>query len=642
MAKSRIISLLGEDALALPAALDAALIANERAKYVFSLLQMAASHADDPGQLEENLKSERIACGLIETCLDRVVAETMGDGRGNYAFPEGKRLCQILEDALAAMVRPLALAHEPPAQVEHFQARIAGLGPVLAGLEQELVSGETITALTSGKPASGDSAHVLVMDLHKELNRLVGAVAEETIDGAKTFRLGPEDRPLIQAFMAGLSRTAPLKFDHPGLATTAMRAGDRLVIENDIGETEAHVLVVAIQGLNVTVTYSDVHVQRLRFFERMLSESGLQWEEMRPHQDSSLGADNLFYATVGRYSPEDEAGLRRCLEWIASRLVFLIDWNKARKSLRLLVSKELAIELLDWAADHSLGHRAFLQLGGADLVYDALETAACSPIRKGEPLAETMGRDAARDFLRFVLEATSTGLREGRSRSLMQDRIRVEVFNHIRSAEQQLLAGAMNHASVIMELARGLEAALKHDIQNYAERAKTLETRGDEIVKETRETVRRVAGTEIYRRTLEIADDAADALEEASYLAGLRTSLRTAETLPQSLLELAALATDGSAAYRRFLELAPGMHRGASREAIEAFLASADEVARIEHTTDAKEREVTSGLFTSDATDPRRLLLVSGIARQIEAAVDALLHASFVLRDHVLGDILFA
>ena len=52
--------------------------------------------------------------------------------------------------------------------------------------------------------------------------------------------------------MAGLNRTAPLKFDHPGLATTATRAGVRLVIQNDIGMTDAHVIVLHVEGLTVS------------------------------------------------------------------------------------------------------------------------------------------------------------------------------------------------------------------------------------------------------------------------------------------------------------------------------------------------------------------------------------------------------
>ena len=88
MVKSRIVGVFGERALALPAVLDAALTASERAKYVRSLLQMAASHADDPERRGSNLGKERVACGLAEACLDHVTADAMSDGKGNYAIPK--------------------------------------------------------------------------------------------------------------------------------------------------------------------------------------------------------------------------------------------------------------------------------------------------------------------------------------------------------------------------------------------------------------------------------------------------------------------------------------------------------------------------------------------------------------------------
>jgi hypothetical protein len=43
-AKTEIVDFLGDKALVLPGLLDAAIIGNERAKYVLSLLQMAASY----------------------------------------------------------------------------------------------------------------------------------------------------------------------------------------------------------------------------------------------------------------------------------------------------------------------------------------------------------------------------------------------------------------------------------------------------------------------------------------------------------------------------------------------------------------------------------------------------------------------
>ena len=47
-AKTRIVDFLGDKTLVLPALLEAAIVGNERAKYVLSLFQMAANFAEHP------------------------------------------------------------------------------------------------------------------------------------------------------------------------------------------------------------------------------------------------------------------------------------------------------------------------------------------------------------------------------------------------------------------------------------------------------------------------------------------------------------------------------------------------------------------------------------------------------------------
>ncbi len=82
------------------------------------------------------------------------------------------------------------------------------------------------------------------MDLHKQLNAMAGEIATENLDGAHVWQIEEADRPLIKAFMRGLHRTAPLKFSHPGLDTAVTRDGSRLLIQNDIGTNDVHVLVI--------------------------------------------------------------------------------------------------------------------------------------------------------------------------------------------------------------------------------------------------------------------------------------------------------------------------------------------------------------------------------------------------------------
>src|SRR6202035_3788313 len=109
------------------------------------------------------------------------------------------------------------------------------------------------------------------------------------------------------AFMAGVNRTAKLKFAHPGLATTATHAGGRLVIQNDIGTTDAHVIVIHVQDLVVSVTYTDVHAERMAFFQEMLNPRGVIWESQRT---AVLTAGARFYLATGRVEAADTDACR--------------------------------------------------------------------------------------------------------------------------------------------------------------------------------------------------------------------------------------------------------------------------------------------------------------------------------------------
>ncbi|MGC2203976.1 MAG: DUF47 family protein [Stellaceae bacterium] len=302
---------------------------------------------------------------------------------------------------------------------------------------------------------------------------------------------------------------------------------------------------------------------------------------------------------------------------------------------------------MKWAADHEFGHRAFLMLGGERLVYDALEQAVKTPLRYGEPLHEMIGSDVAEDYLCYVLQTTATGLLQAQSAALIRDQVRAELFNHFRSAEQRLLADASRHAGIIAQLAGGLRTTLRQKaasdsdvLTRDAARAKLAETRADEIVKETRLTVRRIPGTEIFCRILEVADDAADNLEDSAFLAGLLAARGTRLEPPTPLLTLSDLLVEDAQAFQHAIGAAQYIHRGGPREHMQQFLEAVDRVATIEHETDERERAVTAALVGSD-TGYREFHLISGISSHLESAADALLRATLMLRDHVLGEVMF-
>jgi hypothetical protein len=236
------------------------------------------------------------------------------------------------------------------------------------------------------------------MDLHKELNGLHQQIASESIDGASVYGVEEKDRPLIAAFMAGVNRTKALKFDHPGLGTTATRSGGKLVIQNDIGTTDAHVLVVHVEPPKVTLTHTDVHLQRLLFFQSMFSRYAVQWEDTRSKRAGRL-QDELYHLCVGTYIVRNDPELEEYLRFLGSRLVFLIDWNRARKCLRKLVPKRICLEVLRWAAEENCGHRGLLQLGGDLLILDAMQVAGKVSLPVGGQLADILGLERVAIFL---------------------------------------------------------------------------------------------------------------------------------------------------------------------------------------------------------------------------------------------------
>ena len=95
---------------------------------------------------------------------------------------------------------------------------------------------------------------------------------------------------------------------------------------------------------------------------------------------------------------------------MGSRLVFLIDWNRARKRLRLLLPRKEGADLLKWAADNDLGHMAFLRAGGEQMIFDSLAFVSRAPSSFGARLDDVLGRDAAVKFMRYVMRTCAQGL----------------------------------------------------------------------------------------------------------------------------------------------------------------------------------------------------------------------------------------
>ena len=202
--------------------------------------------------------------------------------------------------------------------------------------------------ITSGQREVGDSLHLLVMNLHKDLNTLQW---------------------------------------------------------NDIGTTDAHVLVLHVKKLKATLTYTDIHMRRLLFFRSLLEKYGIIWNDTKSRKSTSSEEDyDIYHLSIGVYEAKDERDLYEYLSFLGSRIVFLIDWNRARKSLRNFIKTADCIRVLKWAADNSYGHRAFLQLGSQKLLYEAITQIDDPPIHYGQELGEVLGRDRTVKFLQFCYQ----------------------------------------------------------------------------------------------------------------------------------------------------------------------------------------------------------------------------------------------
>jgi uncharacterized protein Yka (UPF0111/DUF47 family) len=643
-AKTQIIGELGQNQLLLPELLGRALAANDRVKLCFSLLQAAESHANHPEQPIPTLFSGPTAAGIGDADIERSVLDSCLQSDGTLYIPGAARLRKMILDDVSSMQAPLALAGW--ADAEAMSARERALNADLPECAEDRVPAEVIHAITSADVCRGDSLHLLVMDLHKALNSLQGQLATEDVDGARAWRIAEEDRPLVRAFMAGVNQTAPLKFNHPGLGTTATRTGEQLVIQNDIGTTDAHVLVLQIAELTATLTCTDVHAARLEFFQSLFEPFAVRWEDTTIRHSERLIEEANYYLCVGRFEAASSEVLERYLTFLGSRIVFLIDWNRARKCLREFLRKEDVVPLLKWAADQNLGHRGFLELGGERLLHEAIEFAQQTPLRYGERLHEAIGPDVAVAYLRFVLRVTAEGLLQGRSERFLRDEIKAELAGCFHSALENLLSIAAAHVALVFELATvvrdGLtvygEPGSAEHLARTALRARKWEQEADALVSRTRSLVQQSHKPGSYLALLSESDNAADALEEAAFLMTLLPKVVPDDSLLKPVRSLAVLLVGDAQEMVKLIEAASHVHRESEREDLQDFLESIDRIVNIEHETDAAHRAITSALIL-EAPDFRALQLLLSLANALEEAADALLRSALILRDHLFNDV---
>ncbi len=637
--KTGIVEWLGQSDLLLPQLIAEGLAANDRVKTRLSVLQAAAQHARDPRGTRIDLTEECRAAGLDPIPLQALANSATLAGSEKIAAAGLAALGGAIWNDMAAMLR--AVQAGDPDQAAACSARLAAIKAASPlGAADDLATAE-IAKLTAISEAGG--LHRLIMDLHRALNALAAAHAQELVAGAHSYGLTAEDKRALEAFMQGVESTRALKFDHPGLGTTAMRAGARFTIQNDIGETDAHVVVIGVEPSAVTITYTDVHHARAKFFTRLFRNFSVQWSGLDNKAAAALHDQEAFYLITGRCPCADAEARGAFLRELGASLVFQIDWNKARKVLREFVGNADAVRLLDWAAMHRVGHRGFLQLGGADLINAAVRHAAPARIGFGERLDQALGREAAADFLKAVLQISVEALRQGSSLRSVKSRIEEALITHLQRADTGLLAVVIRQAGLARDIAVAIaqfiddrRRKLPTDAGALARRASHIEEKADRIVFEARGEIARFGVDRGLERLVDLIEQTIDELEEAAFI----TSLAPADTPPELLDSLAQLcAVTVSAAEAAVVGAAATAEiPEGQRVDYEDALAAAMRLVEDEHKGDAADRAVTTKIL-GGTYDLKVSLAVLSLAHPLERATDQLARFGHSLRDYALSDL---
>lgn len=664
--KTDIIKDLGVNELLLPKLVSDALAANDRTKYLLALLQAAKNNADNPQIEVSNLKTEREESGVEDTSFDTVVelSSKKSNNQNSYYIAEADRLIRSIIENINIMILPLRRfsqrgTENVPRKIElsfqdkdrtqaynklidRFEAQISKI----PNFEDCIISGSFIDDMTSGKPKGGDGFHLVIMGVHKELNKLQSLIYSETVDSARVYEITESDKILVRAFMKGVTSTELLKFEHPGLETTATRSGDTLLIQNNIGTTDAHILILKVRGTLTTVTYSDIHIQRIEFFRSLFEQFQINWHDTGSQITHKIGEESAYHLSVGTFAARNEKDLENYLSFLGSRLVFLIDWNRARKCIRNFLKRKDCIKLLKWSADNNIGHRAFLKMGGEQLIFGALEKTMKSPLKFGDRFDQVIGPEIALEFLKFVLRTCTEGLLQNRSEFLIRDEVRAELAKYLRSADENLLQMAANHATLIVEISTTVRDGLLHIedqdlkfVKRNAVRTEEWEREADALLNSVRLTLARSRKSPVLESLVSNADDAADSLEETLFLMTLVSRNDIVGNFFEPLLELAELAVDSSMEYLKAIENSKILDKGSTREEIDDFLRAVDRIITIEHNADDLNRTVSSSIM-KNSSNFKQLHILDKISDLIESATDSLMKSALIIKNYTLEEII--
>ena len=658
--KGKILEVLGGNKadLLLMEKVRRALQANERVKYLLSLLQLSVTQAHSQASDPDDLSVERRRAGIEDAELDRVISGAALSTGGAVEIPVSGRIIAMALDETDRMCAPLRIAR--PAEAQELSRRLeaaalscspytaaapaaeAGMPPPGEpgrGAPEHVLPAGFVPRLTSADRRGPDSLHLVVMDVHKALNGLIAELGgrRDRIGAAETLGLVPEDRRLVEAFMAGLESTSHLKGSHPGLGTTAMRVGAKLLIQNDIGETDAHMVLVEIEDGRIEITYTDVHDKRVEFFTELLGDLSVKWKKTESRTSKAL-SESAFFLLRGILQVNDPERMAASLKMIGASLVFLIDWNKARKRLRTFLRGADVLEVLKWSSRERFGHMAFITYGDEELIYEALEALPRGTVRLGEPLSEILGRKSSVEFMKEVLRLCRECLDRKEPRILLVDRLRCLLLARAQrrggSADEMLLElGSLGvEASITFRDAiRAVTRPVAGLVTRAHARICAWEERADDRLNRMRKL--HLKEPQPLLPVAEKLDDALDSLEDAGDLAQVLSERLKGEMLPEEMVRLveeqSELALESAQLFLRSLYRYRELLRGGLGEPL---FASINELKQAEQRADTVKRSFR-WKFLEAPGDAKAHMALRELHERIEEAINSLCRGGFLIHD---------
>ena len=643
--KNKILFDLGEKRIVLPELLKEGLIANDRVKYYFTLLQNSKSKILNLKDMTKDLLEERERLKIDKVAYDDILDNCSLVQENTIYIPGLEKVLKEIHKCIKTMLKPLELM-EQTERLDEYVNRFSFMQNILLTNYNDIIDFEVIDSIISADRSEKDTLHLLVMDLHKELNNLLSLIALESIDGANVFDIKEQNTFIIKAFMKGINRTAKLKFDHPGLGTTATQIGEKIVIQNDIGETDAHVIVISIENNTINITYTDIHFNRVIFFQSIFDKFAINWGSATTKEDTKYES-SIYYIVNGLYSAKNREDLKNFLDFLGSKIVFVIDWNRARKKLQRFISKKRAIELLKWAADNEIGHMAFLVLGGEKIIYEVLSTLSTNTNIINGKLDEILGDKESFEALKTVLSIACEGLLKNKSQPVIYDEIKAELSKYLKGMEELLIDYISEIACYIYDLASMIRDSLlmvnsPHFIEiinKNSEIAKILERDADNVVIKVRKLVEKNQQFIFFSKLVVQIDDVADYLEESAFhLTLLQDKFVFMEAFAY-LQELSEKVVYASMELIKIIEILTDIKSKNLRDDISDFLESIQFIRTIEQTTDVIDRTIKK-ILIKKCSDFREYLPISEVSYRLEKSGDAFMYVAEMLYSYIMSEII--